>query len=326
MIFRTELNIPESAVKISHSDQIFMIGSCFTDNIGDRLQKYKFNCTSNPFGNIFNPISISRLISHSIQKIEINRDQLLHVENKYVHHDFHSKISDKDPDETLSKINSSLSSCYNFLINAKFVFITLGTSIAYKSKQTGLVVANCHKIPSSFYEKIEITVQDGVFALMDLIEKTKLINKNAEIVFTVSPVRHIKDGVVQNNRSKARLHQMIDELQKSKPEIKYFPSYEWMLDDLRDYRFYNADMIHPNEVALDYIWSKFSDHYFDIESKELNKTIEKIMQAVNHKAFQPDSPSHQSFCKSNLNIISDILKNHPKMNFEKEIHEFSKFL
>ena len=319
MDFRTALHIPPSSIQISHQDDILLLGSCFSQNIGERLQKYKFNCISNPFGTIFNPISISKLISYVCKNQPVTEDALIFSQGVYVHPDFHSMLSDVNAQVTLEKINHALASTHRYIKECTHLFFTLGTAIAYKMNTTDQIVANCHKLPSSSFQKVDISISNGQEALEKMINQIKEINAKVHIIFTVSPVRHIKDGIVENTKSKARLLCMIDEINRYDEGVSYFPAYDIMMDDLRDYRFYEADMIHPNAIAIDYIWEKFSGHYFTNETLTLNTQIHKIQSASHHRPFNPQSEQHQSFVRQTLSQIDAIKKLHVGLDFGMEI-------
>ena len=319
MTFRTVLNLPPSELKVSHQDRILLLGSCFSQNIGERLQKYKFNCISNPFGTIFNPVSISKLVGYVCRKEYITGEELILSQGRYVHPDFHSVLSDVDAIDALEKINSTIDAIHEYLKYCSHIYFTLGTAIAYKMKSSGQIVANCHKLPSILFEKVDISIEEGKTAIFEMISLIMNLNPNVEIIFTVSPVRHIKDGIIENTKSKARLICMIEEVTNSHPAITYFPSYDIMMDDLRDYRFYEADMIHPNEVAIDYIWEKYSGHYFTPETIELNKQLNKIFLASQHRPFNPESDLHQNFVRQTMADIEAIRQKNSNLNFEREL-------
>ena len=289
MILRTELSIPPSANKMEHLDEIMTFGSCFSHHIGHRLQKYKFKCICNPFGTVFNPISISRLIRYVCLNHQVDTTSLLKSQGLWVHPDFHSMLSHSDQKTAAENINNKIANIHSQLKTLKHLFITLGTSWAYKQKSNDQIVTNCHKIAASSFIKVNIGIDEGFQALSDAFETLRKINPNLLIIITVSPVRHIKDGIVENSLSKARLHAISEKLLTKFENVTYFPAYEWMIDDLRDYRYYEADMIHPNPIAIDYIWGKFADYYFTENIKQLNKKIDSILQAAQHKPFNPSS-------------------------------------
>jgi len=280
MHFRTELNIPPAKQKIDHNEAVLLIGSCFSQNISERLQKYKFKCISNPFGTVFNPVSISKLIQYICDSIEN-----IHV----------------------------------LLSEAKYIFITLGTVTAYRQKSDESIVANCHKINPAAFTKETIQPEDGYIKLATALNLLKKMHPQINIVTTVSPVRHIKDGIIENARSKASLLRIVEMLEGNDTGITYFPSYEWVMDDLRDYRFYEADLIHPNDQAIDYIWEKFVTHYFTPETVHLMEKIDRITQSCSHRPFNVHSDQHQQFILEVKSQIRQLQISFPELNFDREI-------
>ena len=315
MHFRTELHLSPSVFLIKHQELILLLGSCFSQNIGTRLQNYKFNSISNPFGTIFHPISIARLIQYSCQKQCISQDDLLLSQGIYVHPDFHSSLCHSDPMVTVSTINQVITSVYMHMKEAKYIFITLGTSIGYRQKSTNEIVANCHKLPSNLFVKEDVSVEGCLNHLSAAIEQIQEINEGVKFIFTVSPVRHIKDGMIQNARSKAKLISLVESLTAKYSFVSYFPAYELMMDDLRDYRFYEKDLIHPNEQAIDYIWQKFESCYFDQSTKEINQKLEKIKSALSHRPFNPDTMEHKEFLTSLHQDMSEMEQKYDWIKF-----------
>lgn len=295
MLFRTELTLPASSFTIHHRHRIVLLGSCFSQNVEARLQIYKFNCFLNPFGTIFHPIPIARLMNYVSSDHQVESHMLVQSQGLYVHPDFHSSLSSPDPSIAAERINQAINEMHLELSKLDYVFITLGTSIGYTYLKTGEVVANCHKIPADSFTKIESEVDIMVNNLYQACSEWQQFNRDIRFIFTVSPVRHIKDGIIENMLSKAKLLLTVEKLSRLLSNTSYFPAYEWMMDDLRDYRYYEKDLIHPNELAIDYIWKKFSEHYFDKKTQTLNLKIDEIQKALNHRAFNPDSEAHQQF-------------------------------
>lgn len=293
--FRTELQVAPSTIHISHQSTVLMIGSCFSQNIGVRLQNYKFNCIANPFGTIFHPLAIARAISRASSLDYVDSSSLIHSQGIWVHPDFHSSLGHTDFTQAHTQINLVVDQVHQALKTAHFLFITLGTMMGYRMHEHHTIVANCHKIPSSHFTKVESTVEECCAVLNPLFEQLLDINPELNIVLTVSPVRHIKDGIIENSRSKAKLIVLCDQLVNKHPKVSYFPAYEWMMDDLRDYRYYEKDLIHPNEQAIDYIWEKFGAVYFEQKTTDLLQKIAKINRAKQHRPFNPESAEHQVF-------------------------------
>jgi hypothetical protein len=313
MIFRTELQADHSPFTISHDTPVLLLGSCFSQNMGFKLQKYKFKCIVNPFGTIFNPVSISRLITKCVIGSPEVADSLLFSSGRWVHPDFHSQTGHPDKAEALRTINQLITDTRAFLKNCQVLFITLGSSVVYEYKQTGKIVANCHKIPAIHFEKKELEVHTMSSEMETTLTLLKSFNPNIHVVWTVSPVRHIKDGIVVNSFSKARLHVVIENIIKNTHNTSYFPAYEWMMDDLRDYRFYDRDLIHPSDVAVDYIWEKFSGFYFDSHTRIIINELDKIQRDQNHRPFSTETEEYQKFLQSLENRKLDFKQKYPSV-------------
>lgn len=298
MEFRTELSIEKSLFKINHKTPVLMLGSCFSQNIGFKLQKYKFQCSINPFGTQFNPMALSYLLRCSLNCLFEKEDSMVLSHGLWVHPHFHSQLSHPNKEEALSVINKRIESTHIFLKECKFLFLTLGTSIGYVFKETGSVVANCHKIPAIHFQKGELKVDTITAEWENVLDELKSFNPDLKVVFTVSPVRHIKEGIVSNSFSKARLHVAIEDIMHKFDDVTYFPAYEWIIDDLRDYRYFENDFIHPSGFAIDYIWAKFSDVYFDKETNVINDELDKLFKDENHRPFNPDTKEFIKFLES----------------------------
>jgi len=295
MHFRTELKVDKSPITITHHTPILFLGSCFSQNMGLNLQKYKFNCSINPFGTIFNPNSIAYLLKRAVECHYEEEKSLFLSQGLWVHPNYHSQLSHASKKEALNLINSQIEFTHHYLKQCKVIFLTLGTSIAYQLNESSSVVANCHKIPSNNFEKVELKISEMLGDLQTALLSLWEINPEIAVVFTVSPVRHIKDGIVENSFSKAKLHVVIDEMKSFDNKISYFPSYEWIMDDLRDYRFYEDDLIHISPFAIKYIWEKFVCYYFDAKTNEIIQELQKIFSDENHRPFHKSSEEHTSF-------------------------------
>jgi hypothetical protein len=300
----TKVESPSFPKKIKYKDKLFFLGSCFADNIGKKMQDYRFSVKQNPFGVIFNPISISKIIELIIQNKDYAEENIQEAQELFFTYDFHSCFSAYSKRELQAKIQQEISSSHLFLKESDFLFISLGTAFAYERKESMEIVANCHKQPGNFFHKRLLSHEEVVASLQQLCTGLKLINPQLEIIFTISPVRHSKDGFHNNNLSKARLHLALEDLKKH-TEFQYFPSYEILLDELRDYRFYAHDMLHPNSLAIDYIFESFKEIAIDSASYSLMQEIEEITKAVNHKLFYPKTKAALLFRK---NLIADIEK------------------
>lgn len=319
--FRTVVPISEFPFKISHKSQILCLGSCFSEHIGNRFLDYKFPCLLNPFGIIYNPISICSAIDRLLLNKAIDVDELQQNNDLHFHWDFHGDYSDPDKETLAYKINSRIEQGNSFLKTTDVLIITLGTSYIFRLKENKRAVANCHKIPNDKFTR-ELLSQDEINnSLRSTIQKLNTNNPDLNILFTVSPVRHIRDGLVENQLSKAQLisasHKMISEFQN----VHYFPSYELIMDDLRDYRFYKKDMIHVNEIAIDYVWQNVANTFFESKTTELIKKIEKVNRNLNHKALFPNTTQHQKFLHDTKSKIESLMSDHPNMDFATELAE-----
>lgn len=315
MIFRTELRLPPSQFKISHKDEILLMGSCFSVNIGDKLKKYKFTSSSNPFGTVFHPVALTTILDRVFDNIEIDYDDLILSQGVWVHSDFPRLLSGIDRATTVEKINLELDYWHKKVDKIDYLFLTLGTSIGYIYNKTNRLVASCHKMPQSSFTKVESEIPEMQESLENCLRKWQNRNKKLKAIITVSPVRHTREGMVENSRSKARLITLAENLCKRNDFISYFPAYEVMMDDLRDYRFYDKDMIHPNEVAVDYIWDVFSYHYFSDETLAVNREIEKIISGLEHRPIHPESLENKAFQENLKKKIDEMEMKHPGLKF-----------
>lgn len=285
MQFRTQIKIPESDFKITHQDKILMLGSCFSKNIGERLVNLKFNTLINPYGILFNPISVYNSLNEIIDNKKYTQNDLGFHDGLYYSFNHHGRFKNSDIDITLKNINTEIQEAYNQLQNLDYLVITFGTSWAYQYKKARRIVANCHKIPNYEFEKIFISKEEIINSFNNTYSKLKSIVPNLKILFTISPVRHWKDGVTQNQISKGNLFLTINEMILNNSNCYYFPAYEIVMDELRDYRFYKEDMLHPNKLAIDYIWDKFSEVYFSEETKNINSNFNKLNKLAFHRSI-----------------------------------------
>lgn len=326
MEFRTKINIPSSGVSISHQDKIIALGSCFSENIGKLLADNKFDINSNPFGILYNPISISQALRRIVErKTFCEKETFLH---NGLYHSFwhHGDFSSVDKDNCLNSINDSLNKASSDIRKANILFITFGTAYVFRSKELNMIVGNCHKLPASEFERYRLNIHDIVQEWNDLIGILKDINPSLQIIFTVSPIRHLKDGAHDNQLSKGTLLLAIDQLMEENDGIHYFPSYEIILDELRDYRYYNEDMIHPSPVAIKYIWDLFSETYFDKQTISINKEWIKINNALNHRPINSEGEEYKLFLKQTLLKLKAFNEKYPYICCDKEINNLEKAL
>jgi lysophospholipase L1-like esterase len=298
MKLQTNISIKKQADNlIDYHSKTLLLGSCFSENIGNKLSYFKFQSEQNPFGILFHPKAIENLISRAIKE-ELYTEKELTFNNERWHcFDAHSSISAADKNVLLTNLNSALIHTKKQLKEATHVFITLGTSWVYRYLETNAIVANCHKIPQKEFSKELLSVAEISKTLEQCIALFKSINKTVSVTFTVSPVRHLKDGFIENTRSKAHLIAAIHTVINLEKNTYYFPSYEIVMDELREYRFYNEDMLHPNTTAINYIWEKFVSSWFSREAQETMQEVETVQRGISHRPFNEKSEQHQQFLK-----------------------------
>ena len=310
-MFQTKIDIPVSDIKISYKDSIMTFGSCFAENIGNKLETVFFETDINPFGVLYNPVSVKNSLELLIQNKSFSSEEIF--ENKSLWQSFaHSSLFNGLSEvECLNNINTRLISSAGFFQKTNVLLITFGTAWVFEEKKSGRVVSNCHKLPSGDFERRRLTVNEIVSDYNELIVTLQKLCPALNIIFSVSPIRHWKDGAHENNISKSILLMAIDELQKQHKQVHYFPAYEILLDELRDYRFYAPDMLHPSEVAVDYIWSRFSETYFSERTLQLKKRIEQLVADRAHRPYQPDSAEFKKFVEQTEKRKAEILHDFP---------------
>lgn len=323
--FRTVFPPFRSGVSIAHTDRVLCIGSCFAEQMGGRLERLKFPTLVNPFGIVFNPISIAKSLERLLSGEQFTEADLL--ENQGLWHSFehHGRYSHPDKPVALDGINQSFSTAKFFLKKTNRLVVTLGTAHVFILKKTGEVVANCHKFPTGGFERRRLSVGEVTAALLPVFKKLKAELPDLEIIATVSPVRHLRDGLVENQRSKATLILALDEICGRLPHVHYFPAYELLLDDLRDYRFYAEDMAHPNQLGTDYIWQYFEDAFFEEKTRTLCGRIERVLTALAHRPFHAQSAEHQNFMKKQAAVLEQLKAEFPGLDFENELANLAGF-
>jgi hypothetical protein len=295
--FRTSVSIEPSRYRIQLSSPVFTTGSCFSDAIGQRLKRFKFPVRVNTFGTSYNPISIHNALTYAVDKVYPSVHSYTQSQGVCVNFDFHSTFASLTKEDCAKKIEKTIDDAHAFLRTAEFVFITYGTTWVYERMDTNEIVANCHKLPAKQFQKRLLTQDEIIKSFATLHKNLSRLNPNAAIILTVSPVRHLKDTLELNGVSKAMLRAFCHEAASAFPGVEYFPSYEIMMDDLRDYRFYHSDMIHPSEEAEDYIWEQFMGKYFTKKETEFVNGFEKVLRAIHHRPFNANSEAHQQFVR-----------------------------
>lgn len=303
-----------------------MIGSCFTEYIGTRMLEYKFDVDINPFGIVYNPMSVSQNLEIILSGKKYVKADLHNYQDSWISFDHHSRFSFPEPEICLREINRRIEYSHSRINTIQCLIITFGTAWIYKIAESGKLVSNCHKIPASFFKRELVKIDDILPVYKKIIDRLIRVNPSIRIIFTVSPIRHWKDGPVQNTVSKSILILTIHELFKSFNCIEYFPAYEIALDDLRDYRYYEEDMIHPNSQMTGYIWDKFCHTYFEDETFEIMKEIGKLKNALKHKPFRPGTAKHIEFLNNQLDLVRRLKQKYPCLNFSDEENYLEKQL
>ena len=304
-MFRTKVIPRISLYKINLNNSILAFGSCFVENIGQKLVDNKFDINVNPFGTLFNPLSIFKLVNKSALNEGIGSTGIVESQGVFHHYDLHSDLSKLHKKELLENTNYRLQQIGAQLPETSIIIYTFGTSIVYELKESGEIVANCHKIPTSKFNRRLLEIEEIVHGFKVNYDLVKSINKNIRFILTVSPVRHQKESFEQNNVSKSILRIACEKMVKIHDEVEYFPAFEIMMDELRDYRFYTKDMLHPNSVATDYIWQKFQDVYFDDQQKQFILKWDKVRKAIAHKPFNRGSEQHQLFIQKTISLLNE---------------------
>ena len=296
MNFTTKIPITQNANPIDYNSKIVSFGSCFAENMGDKLCYYKFQTQVNPFGIIFNPFSIEKLIERVVLQRYFTKDDIFFFNERWHCYEVHSELSDADAEVVLSKLNRILSDTQKQLQQATHIIITYGTSWVYRHIETNAIVANCHKVPQKQFSKELLSIDSTQKSIQNTVSLIATLNPKCNFIFTVSPVRHLKDGFVENQVSKAHLIAAIYATTNTKQQtLNYFPSYEIMMDELRDYRFYADDMMHPSPMAIDYIWERFAATQIDASAITTMELVQTIQKGLAHRPFNPNSESHQKF-------------------------------
>lgn len=320
---------------INYRDKIMLLGSCFTEHIGNALQGLKFSILQNPNGILFGPDSVCKSLLSYGQNKKYSDNDLFQLNEVWHSWDHHSRFSNTNKEEAVRIINESQQTAHDFLKKADWLIITLGSAFTYRltqfaesSKTTpteglGEAVANCHRAPANWFDKELLEIDDIKKMLEDCLIQLKQFNPDLKFIFTVSPVRHIRDGVVENNRSKARLLEAVHYIVTKFESAYYFPAYELVIDVLRDHRFYDIDLVHPNYPATEFVLEKFSESCIDEGSQKLMKEVKSIMIARKHRAFQPETKAHQQFLSSHFEKAKELQEKYPFLDLKKELVYFS---
>lgn len=318
MQFRTQMPIQKSNTPIDYNSKVLSVGSCFAENMAAKFDYFKFQNETNPFGIIFNPVSIERLFKRIAQQDFFGEKDVFFHNERWHSFEVHSDLSNSDRQELLESLNKAVQETYKQLKEATHIIITYGTSWIYRSLESNEIVANCHKVPQKQFSKELLSAEVIHKSIQNTIELIQRLNPNINFIFTISPVRHIKDGFVENQLSKSHLFTALHSVLKTeyyKLNTEYFPSYEIMMDELRDYRFYNEDMLHPNQIAIDYIWKLFSENYISETSFSVMKEVDEIQKSLRHRSFNPESEQHQKFLAKLQQKINVLREKQPHIKF-----------
>lgn len=319
MQFQVSIDIPAIGQKIQHKDPIYLIGSCFTENIAAYLKKAKFRVLSNAHGILFNPFSVQKSIQDIVNSKEYQPSDLFYLNeqwNSWYHHSDFSVVGNTSSESQAccDAINKTILQHHEYIKEAKHVIITLGSAFAYWHIENKHYVSNNHRAPSQWFRKDLLTIDAVTHYLQQIEADIRSLNPQAQILYTISPVRHLRDGVIENNRSKARLIEAVH----GRSDTYYFPSYELVLDVLRDYRFYDLDMAHPNYAATAFVWEKFKDTCIDAASYEPMRLCEQVSTAMQHRPRHENTEAHKKFRQQHVELCLDLMKMYPYLNLEEE--------
>lgn len=329
MKFHFEFDIKKPQRRIRHTHKLMLIGSCFTENIGEKLKKHKFQVLENPNGILFNPVSVAEAMDMYITGRKTTMDDIFLYNETWHSWKHHSRYSGISAEDCLDKINASTTIAHAHLMHADHLLITLGSSWLYTltaeaaNAVPGQVAANNHKAPAGWFSKRLMRPEEVKQVLGAMLDKLLLFNPQIQVIFTISPVRHLREGVIENNRSKAVLIQAVHDLVEQFEQVYYFPAYELVIDDLRDYRFYAEDLVHPNYYATQYVWDKFVNAGMDDETKELMKEIAEINLAFQHRPLNPNTSQHKHFLETYFRKTSLLKEKYSFLDMDAELSYFS---
>lgn len=323
MQWYTPFTIPKSPFPISHQSKILSLGSCFAETIGQKMAVHKFDCSVNPFGTVFNPVSLVKLLETALHVQPWDEAEILEREGLFFHYSSHSDLVAVSREELIQKLDHQADLCKKYLEQGSHLILTFGTAWIYELAETGTIVANCHKQPSTKFKKRLLSSEEMKGRLKSLLGYIANSFPNLKVILTVSPVRHIKDGIPENQLSKSLLRVLCSDLEKEFPFVSYFPAYEIMMDELRDYRFYKADLIHPTEGAENYIWEKWLATYFTDEAQQKSLQIDKINQELTHRPLNPHSEAHRKFLN---NLLQKLERLNTEFDFSSELSAVKKQL
>jgi lysophospholipase L1-like esterase len=320
MNFSTPVKPAKPDFQIHYGMKMISMGSCFSENIGKAFQKYKFDILINPFGQQYNPLSIAYAIDRICHLQVYTETELVQHHELYHSFDHHSDFSKPGLTETKDFINANLVQAHEQLKTSDVLFLTFGTAHVFSLPETEKIVSNCHKLPTSHFSKRMLEVLEIVAALDQAIAQIRNLNPNIQIILTVSPVRYFAFGIEENTLSKSLLFIAIQQLRKLRTDLYYFPAYEIVMDELRDYRYFAEDMLHPNHQATRYVWEVLKETMIDIANRKTMDEVDEIVRAANHKPRNPHSEAHKQFISKYKEKILNLQERFPAMNFQSELH------
>ncbi len=335
MDFMVNIDIKKLPHTVSYGDKILLTGSCFTEHIGNALEELKFSVLQNPNGILFDPASVCKSLISYIENKQYSEADLFQLNEVWHSWQHHSRFSNIDRSEAVRIINESQQRAHQFLKEAAWIIITLGSSFSYRltelsgfpktppAEGLGAAVSNCHRAPAQWFNKHLLGIDETISMLDNCYHRLLQFNPKLKIIFTVSPVRHIRDGVVENNRSKARLIEAVHHMVNKFDSLYYFPAYELVIDVLRDYRFYDIDLAHPNYMATSFVLEKFTENCIDERSQQLIEEVRKIVTARKHKAFQPSTEAHRQFLKTHAEKARELMKQYSFLDLQEELQYFT---
>ncbi|MBS1511749.1 MAG: GSCFA domain-containing protein [Bacteroidetes bacterium] len=329
MDFRLAFTPKALSKQINHQQPVLLLGSCFTENIGDKLVAHRFTVLQNPNGILFNPVSVREAAEHYVQHKQITEANLFYLNEAYHSWQHHSRFSGVTAADAAEKINASTATAHHYLKTSGWIIITLGSAWVYElSEKAALyskkkVAANNHKAPADWFTRRLLSNDEVINELQQMVSLLQQFNPSCYIIFTISPVRHLREGFIENNRSKAALINAVHTVTENNANVFYFPAYELVIDDLRDYRFYAEDMVHPNYTATNYVWEKFVAACIDPVSQQIMKPIRELNTAMQHKPFNPSSLAHQNFKLKYLEMAQAMQRQYPFLNLDDMIRYFS---
>jgi GSCFA family protein len=341
MDFMLDIDVKKLARQINYQDKILLIGSCFTEHIGNSLAQLKFSLVQNPNGILFDPHSVARSLQSYVHNKQYTEEDFFQLNEIWHSWEHHSRYSDVNCEQAVRRVNMSQEKAHEFLTLANWVIITLGSAFSYRLTDlaieastfaqkpgaptvTGRSVANCHRAPAQWFDKHLMTIDEIISVLESCLQELFAFNSQIRVIFTVSPVRHIRDGVVDNNRSKARLIECVHHLAQKCERVSYFPAYELVIDVLRDYRFYDVDLVHPNYMATEFVLEKFAEACIEENSRALMEEVKQIVMARKHKVFQPQTIAHKQFLETYFEKTRALSARYPFLDLRDEMDYFDR--